>query len=120
MGDISKNIPDEAILKPALYNLKFEVNTVKPYNNSTISFNFGLNGENNNAYKWQPPYDTKGEWQTVVIPYEEVTAAYESTGSKMAVNPAGYWTRVLMQGPGTLDCDMSFDNFRIVLKTLKK
>lgn len=120
MGDISKNIPDEAILKPALYNLKFEVNTIKPYNNSIIVINAGLNSENNGAYKWLPPYDTKGEWQTVVIPFEEVTASYESTGSKLAVNPTGYWTRILMQGPGTLDCDMSFDNFRVVPKTIKK
>jgi hypothetical protein len=120
MGDISKNIPDEAILKPALYDLKFEVNTIKPYNNSIIVINVGLNSENNGAYKWLPPYDTKGEWQTVVIPFEEVTASYESAGSKLAVNPAGYWTRILMQGPGTLDCDMSFDNFRVVPKTIKK
>lgn len=120
MGPISKNVPDEAILKPALYNLKFEVNTIKPYNNSVISINVGLNAENNNAYKWLPPYDTKGEWQTVVIPFEEVAASYESAGSKLVVNPDGYWTRILMQGPGTLDCDMSFDNFRVVPKIIKK
>src|SRR5690606_39440270 len=30
MGDISKNIPDDAILKPQDYFLKFEVNTLKP------------------------------------------------------------------------------------------
>jgi hypothetical protein len=120
MGDISKNIPDEAILKPALYNFKFEVNTIKPYNNSTISFNVGLNAEINTAYKWNPPYDTKGQWQTVVIPYEEVVASYEAAGVKLSVNPAGYWTRILCQGPGDLDCDIAFDNFRVVLKTLKK
>jgi len=120
MGDISKNIPDEAILKPALYNLKFEVNTIKPYNNSIILLNVGLNAELNNAYKWMPPYDTKGQWQTVVIPYEEVVASYEALGVKLSVNPDGYWTRILCQGPGDFDCDMAFDNFRVVPKTLKK
>ena len=31
MGDISKKVPDAAILKPEDYYLKFEVNTLKPY-----------------------------------------------------------------------------------------
>ena len=120
MGDISKNIPDEAILKPALYNLKFEVNTIKPYINNVLKINIGLNAENNDAYLWKPPYDTKGEWQTVVIPFEDLAASYESAGSKLSVNPNGYWARLLFHGPGELDCDMSFDNFRVVPKTIKK
>ena len=120
MGSISKNIPDEAILKPALYYLKFEVNTIKPYNNNVLKINVGLPSENNNEYRWLPPYDTKGQWQTVVIPFEDIVASYESSGSKLVVNPDGYWTRLLFHGPGDLDCDMAFDNFRIVPKTIKK
>lgn len=112
----SKNVPDAAILKPDDYNLKFEVNTVKPYNNSIIRINVGLNAEDNNAYQWKPPYDTKGQWQTVVIPFEDVVASY---AVKPVVNPNGYWTRLLMQGPGDLDADISFDNFRIVPKVIK-
>jgi Surface glycan-binding protein B xyloglucan binding domain len=109
----SKNIPDGAILKPADYNLKFEVNTIKPYNSSTISINVALNEQDNDGYKWQPPYDTKGQWQTVIIPFEEIVASYKV---KPVINPNGYWTRLLVQGPGDWDADICFDNFRVVPK----
>ncbi len=112
----SKNVPDAAILSPADYNLKFEVNTIKPYNNSIIRINVGTNSEDNNAYQWKPPFDTKGKWQTVIIPFEEVVASY---AVKPTVNPNGYWTRLLVQGPGEWDADISFDNFRVVPKVNK-
>jgi hypothetical protein len=112
----SKNIPDAAILKPEDYNLKFEINTIKPYNASTIRINVALNAEDNNAYQWQPPYDTKGKWQTVVIPFDQVVASY---AVKPTINPNGYWTRLLIQGPGDLDADIAFDNFRVVPKVSK-
>ena len=117
MGAISKNIPDEAILKPSDYNLKFEVNTMKPYNNNVLKINVGLLAENNDNYKWLPPYDTKGQWQTVIIPFEDIATSY---GKPLSVSPDGYWTRLLFHGGGDLDCDMSFDNFRVVPKVLKK
>jgi len=117
MGAISKNVPDEAVLKPSDYNLKFELNTLKPYNNNVLKINVGLLRENNDAYLWKPPYDTKGEWQTIIIPFEEVAASY---GAPLVLSPTGYWCRLLFHGPGDLDCDMSFDNFRIVPKVLKK
>ncbi len=112
----SKNVPDAAILKPENYNLKFEINTLKPYNGSTIRINVGLQSEDNNAYQWQPPYDTQGQWQTVVIPFEEVVASY---AVKPVINPNGYWTRLLMQGPNELVADIAFDNFRVVPKIHK-
>jgi len=117
MGPISKNIPDEAILKPENYNLKFEVNTKKPYTSNQIKINVGLLKENNDAYKWNPPIDTKGAWQTIVIPFNEVTKSY---GAPLSVSPTGYWTRLMMHGPGDLDADISFDNFRVVPKIIKK
>ena len=113
----SKNIPDEAILNPDAYNLKFEVNTLKPYNGNVLKINVGLSAEDNNGYKWNPPYDTNGEWQTVTIPLTEVFAEYNP---KPTVNPNGYWTRILIgHGPGTLDADLAFDNFRVVPKEIK-
>lgn len=117
MGAISKNIPDEAILKPSDYNLKFEVNTMKPYNNNVLKINVGLLKEDNNAYQWKPPFDTKGLWQTVIIPFEEVASSY---ATPLSVSPTGYWTRLLFHGGGDLDADISFDNFRIVPKVIKK
>jgi len=114
MPTYSKNIPDDAILHPEKYYLKFEVNTMKPYNNSMITINAGGSVvQDTKGYKWAPPYDTKGKWQTVVIPYDEVVASYTTPP---VVNPNGYWAMVLLQGPGDLDADMSFDNFRIVPK----
>jgi hypothetical protein len=116
MGAISKNVPDAAILKPSDYNLKFEVNTMKPYTSNMLKINVGLLAEDNDAYKWNPPYDTKGQWQTVVIPFEEVAASYKVP---LVVSPNGYWARLLFHGPGDLDADISFDNFRVVPKVNK-
>jgi hypothetical protein len=110
----SKNVPDAAILKPEDYYLKFEVNTLKPYNTNVVKINFALNAEDNDAYKWNPPYDTKGKWQTVVIPLEEVFASYRV---RPTVNPNGYWSRLLLgHAPGDWDADIAFDNFRVVPK----
>lgn len=113
MPNHSKNIPDDAIRNPADYNVKFEINTLKPYNANRISFNIGLTAEDNDAYIWQPPYDSKGQWRTVTIPYEEMVAKYKN---KPVVSPDGYWSRILIFGPGDLDADIAFDNVRLVPK----
>ena len=112
----SKNIPDGAILKPEDYYFKFEVNTVKPYTASIIRFNMALTAEYNDQYQWQPPLDTKGLWRTITIPFEEVVAKFPT---KPSLSPGGYWCRLLIQGPGDLDADISFDNLRIVPKVIK-
>ena len=114
----SKNIPDAAILKPEDYYFKFEVNTIKPYNGNVVKINLGLSAEDNNGYKWNPPYDTKGKWQTVTIPLTEVFAEYTP---KPVVNPNGYWSRIVVgNAPGDWDADIAFDNLRVVPKVLKK
>ena len=117
MGEISKNFPAEAILKPQDYNLKFEINTLKPFNSNVIRLNFGL-ADNfvNDGYQWLPPIDTKGKWQTITIPFDEVAAGM---GGNLKVSDAGYYTRVMIFGPGDLDADIAFDNFRIVPKIIK-
>ncbi len=109
----SKNIPDAAILKPEDYFVKFEVNTMKPYNANRISFNVGLTAEDNDAYVWAPPFDTKGKWVTVSIPFEDMVRSYKT---KPVISPSGYWTRILIFGPGDFDADISFDNLRVVPK----
>ncbi len=109
----SKNIPDAAILKPEDYNLKFEINTVKPYTSNTIKLNVALKAEDNDNYVWQPPYDSKGKWNTIIIPFEQVVASYKV---KPTISTTGYWSRILIFGPGDLDADIAFDNFRIVPK----
>jgi len=109
----SKNIPADAIQNPSNYNVKFEINTLKPYNKNRIIFNVGLTAEDNDAYVWQPPYDSKGQWNTITIPFEEMVAKYKT---KPVVSPSGYWTRILIFGGDDLDADISFDNLRIVPK----
>src|SRR5690606_4125109 len=86
----SKRIPDEAILKPENYNLKFEVNTLKPYNGNAITINVGLTAEQNQGYIWPAPFDTQGQWETVVIPLSDV---FNSYNPKPVVSASGYWTR---------------------------
>jgi hypothetical protein len=112
----TKNVPDAAILKPEDFNLKFEINTIKPYNSNTIKINVGLASEDNDNYVWQPPYDSKGKWHTIIIPFEQVVASYKV---RPTISPNGYWTRILVFGPGDLDADILFDNFRIVPKVSK-
>jgi len=112
----SKRIPDAAILSPKDYNLKFEVNTLKPYSSNMIKINAGTSVKDDDNYQWKPPYDSKGQWQTVVIPYEDV---YNSYKEKPTVNPNGYWSMVLIHGAGALDADICFDNFRVVPKVNK-
>ena len=116
MPNHSKNIPAAAILSPKDYYLKFEVNTMKPYNNGMIRINAGNNVQDVANYQWKPPYDSKGVWNTITIPYEEIVASY---AVKPVVDAKGYWSMLLMQGPGDLDADISFDNFRIVPKVIK-
>ena len=113
----SKNIPDAAILKPEDYYLKFEVNTIKPYNGNVVKINVALISEDNNGYKWNPPFDTKGQWQTVTIPLTEVFADY---ATKPVVNAGGYWSRIVIgNAPGDWNADIAFDNLRVVPKVLK-
>lgn len=117
MPQHSKNIPDAAILKPEDYYLKFEVNTIKPYTANVVKINVGLSAEDNNGYQWKPPFDTKGQWQTVAISLNDVFAEYNP---KPVVNPNGYWTRLLIgHAPGDWDADIAFDNFRVVPKVSK-
>jgi hypothetical protein len=117
----SKNLPDEAVLSPEKYNLKFEINTLKPYVGNRIKIMIGqVNSPDpnwdNEPYFWEAPFDTKGKWQTVVIPFEVVTARYVTN---WGVRPQGYGVKIWFHGPGALDADVAFDNLRVVPKVIK-
>jgi hypothetical protein len=107
----SKRIPDAAILKPEDYVLKFEINTIKPFSSNRIVLNMGLGAEDNNNYIWNAPYDSKGKWNTVIIPFKDIVSSY---AVRPVVNPNGYYTRILIFGGADLDADIAFDNFRVV------
>lgn len=117
----SHNFPDDAVTNPNKYNLKFEVNTLKPYNGNMIKIQIGQIFDpqpdpNAEPYKWAPPFDTKGAWETVTIPFEEVSANYSTN---WGVRPQGYGARVWFHGDGSLAADIAFDNLRVVPKENK-
>jgi hypothetical protein len=114
----SHNLPAEAVLNPEKYVMKFEINTLKPYNGNRIKFMIGqVNGPDPNwdtePYFWEPPFDTEGKWQTVSIPFDEVVAHYTTN---WGVRPQGYGVKVWFHGPGSLEADIAFDNLRVVPK----
>ena len=107
------NIPDDAILNPSHYYYKFEVNTLKPYTSAgcvKIWVGDPANGTDKGYYSWTTPLDTKGAWQTVTIPFDDIMAKNAPCG----VLSAYFFGFVFNGGSGVLDCDMCFDNFRIV------
>jgi hypothetical protein len=116
-GDMTKAIPDAAILNPSSYYLKFELCTTKPYNNNNILLGIGKpTFDNAHCYQFSPPVDTKGIWQTITIPFENVMS---TSVTPNVVSPTGYITSFVFLGGTVLTCDMSFDNFRVVPKTIK-
>jgi hypothetical protein len=117
----SHNLPDDAVINPAKYNLKFEINTLKPYNGNMIKIMIGqVNNPdpnwNTEPYFFRPPFDTKGKWETVVIPFTEVVANYITN---WGLRPQGYGVKVWFHGPGAVAADVAFDNLRVVPKSLK-
>ncbi|WP_410503459.1 glycan-binding surface protein [Hymenobacter sp. AT01-02] len=48
--------------------LKFEVNTLKPFNANVIKFLIDGNADKVNTYQWKPsvPFDTRGKWSTML------------------------------------------------------
>ncbi len=118
--DTRNNLADDAVLNPAKYVMKFEINTLKPFNGSVLKIMIGQVASpdpdwNTEPYFFRPPFDTKGAWQTVSIPFEEVTAGFKTN---WGVNPDGYGVRILFSGSGDVDADIAFDNLRVVLKVL--
>lgn len=118
------NLPDDAVLNPSKYVLKFEINTLKPFNGNRIKIMLGevdngrspsLNWDTEPFY-WEPPFDTGGKWTTVSIPFEEVTAKY-ATG--WTIRPQGYGVKIWFHGPGALTADLAFDNLRVVPEDLQ-
>ena len=121
-GGPSYEIPDEAILHPDQYFFKFEVCTTKPFSANGVRGYVTDPAVGSDTpdifYEWKPPFDSQGIWQTVSIPFEDFASAL---GSYFApVLPDGYYFGFVYCEGGALDCDMSYDNFRIVPKTIPK
>jgi len=113
------NIPNDAILNPKNYNYKFEVCTTKPYDGSGLKIwmNDMVIQNSETFFEWKPPFDSKGQWCTMVIPLDDIAASLGSFWPGVQLD--GYFCGVVYAGSSRLDCDMSFDNFRVVPKSLR-
>ena len=110
----TSDIPEDAILNPRKYNYKFEVNTIKPFNANGIRIFLSDDYYDPRYFFWNgntAQVDTNGKWQTIVFPFEEVMASNVNPGVV-----SSYFLGFIYCGDRTLDCDMCFDNFRIVPK----
>jgi hypothetical protein len=117
---VTKNLPEAALLNPSAYSLKFEINTLQPITGAYMRLYFGTDdgsafgdARNNTYYTWQPNLDTKGVWQTITIPWEDVY-----TANKMfSYNSDGYGMYIYFHGPNPAIYNFAFDNFRVVPNT---
>lgn len=105
-------IPADVVAHPNDYVLKFEVNTLKPFNTNVIKFLIDGDAGSTNTYQWKPvaPFDTRGQWSTMSIPLSAII------NKDLLPEKSQHEFKFLFHGDGTLDADISFDNFRIVPK----
>lgn len=110
-----KNIPAEALLNPASYVLKFEMNTHAPLTGAAFNIYIGNNvggaarGYNGDGYTWLPNFNTEGEWQTISIPWQTF---YEA--NRFPYSVSGYGISIVVQGPNAATLNYALDNLRVV------
>jgi hypothetical protein len=113
-------IPDDAILNPEDYSLKFELNTLETLAGAKIQMYVGnaMGSERNNLrYIWEPNLDTADEWQTVSIPFNLIIDA----NPNIAVNPAGYGISFwFWQSTVAVKADFALDNMRVVPNVIEE
>lgn len=116
-GDIGKQtklIPAEAIINPAGYSLKFEINTLESLTGASMRLHLG-NADNAGLdaarqsiyYTWEVNLDTGGEWQTVTIPFSDVYKNF-------AASTEGYSMFIYFHGPNAAKHNFALDNMRVV------
>ncbi|MGI4822557.1 MAG: glycan-binding surface protein [Janthinobacterium lividum] len=105
-------LPTDIVSNLNNYVLRFEVNTLKPFNSNAIRISIDGDTDKKNTYTWAPtsPFNTRGQWRTMTIPLS--TFIKDPT----ALNKSLHECHFVFIGPGVLDADMAFDNFRIVPK----
>lgn len=110
----TKNIPAEAFANPAGYVLKFEINTLAPLSGAAIKLYMGTgdmgNERNSTFYTWKPNIETKGQWETVSIPFEEFYAA----NKEFPYSPDGYGVSFWFHDGAAVNANFAIDNMRVV------
>lgn len=113
--EATKNIPADAFLSPRNYSLKFEINTLASLTGANLRMYMGPAGldmgkEREAFYLWEPNIDTKGEWQTVIIPFDQFMAG----NPKLEYSANGYQVSFHFQGPSAAEANFGLDNIRVV------
>ena len=117
IGQEAKNIPEEAIINPGGYNLKFELNTLESLTGANMRLhlgtadNSGLDAARQSSYYlWEANVHTAGEWQTITIPWENVYTGFPASAG-------GYSMFIYFHGPNALTHNFALDNIRVVPST---
>ncbi len=105
-------LPADVVANPTNYVLRFEVNTLKPFNSNAIRFSIDGDVAATNTYWWTPttPFNTRGQWSTMTIPL----SAFINKPAELS-KPL-HECKFVFLGDGTLDADIAFDTFRVVPK----
>jgi hypothetical protein len=105
-------LSDDVVKNPGNYVLRFEVNTLKPFNANAIRMSIDGDAASTNTYTWTPatPFNTRGKWSTVTVPLSNFINKPTDLDKPL------HECKFIFLGPGALDADISFDTFRIVPK----
>ncbi|QKG56404.1 IPT/TIG domain-containing protein [Hymenobacter sp. BRD128] len=105
-------LPSDIVANLANYVLRFEVNTLKPFNTNAIRISIDGDVDAKNTYWWTPtsPVNTRGQWRTMTIPLSSFIK------DPAALNKPMHEVHLVFIGDGVLDADISFDTFRVVPK----
>ncbi|MGI4739732.1 MAG: glycan-binding surface protein [Janthinobacterium lividum] len=105
-------LPSDIVSNLANYVLRFEVNTLKPFSSNAIRISIDGDVDAKNTYWWTPasPFNTRGQWRTMTVPLSTFIK------DPAALNKPLHECHFVFIGPGVLDADISFDNFRVVPK----
>lgn len=116
MGQMTANIPDDAIANPERYWLKFELNTLESLAGSEMHIYIGndMPGRRiDDGVAWNPLINTQSTWQTIYLPFDQVIAL-----SKPSADPNGYGISFWFWHGGALTVNFGADNFRVVPRSL--
>jgi hypothetical protein len=110
----TRNIPAEAFTNPKGYSLKFEINTLELFSGAQFLMHMGPgdmgSDRNTKRYTYKPNIDTKKQWETVMIPWEEFWIA----NGRFAYTPTGYGVSFFFSGPNAFTGNFAMDNIRVV------
>lgn len=117
IANVTKNLPEGALLNPSGYVMKFEINTLQTLAGGTFRIYIGnannaqfADARNNTFYEWQANEDTQGQWQTVTLPWAPIYEANDFFN----FSSFGYGMYIYCHGPNAAIYNFALDNIRVV------